>query len=272
MRSKRWPRPPSPSLAVAILALVIAMTGGAFAASSAVSKKKKSSSPSINSLIAWDAKSFFRSHRGSFTGPGGVNGTNGLNGTNGTPGAPGPPGGTGPQGLAGPSHSLTWNVTTNFLGTGSANGGAAGPGVFTLATVGPFTILGKCTQSGSSVYAWSYLRTSQPHSAMDDAETGTHLKDFGPNSSDPRGTQPGGQHVLGDVEIGDSADDGFSGYPSNPAFGGPDFGSTAAISGDSQTYINAFTNESVFPGSKTGSNPNSPSCEFNGYVVSNVLP
>ncbi len=72
-------------LTVAILALVLATTGAAFAAVGLNSKQKKE--------VTKIAKKY--AGKPGATGPAGPAGTNGTNGTNGTPGAPGSPGANG---------------------------------------------------------------------------------------------------------------------------------------------------------------------------------
>lgn len=80
-------------LTVAILALVFAMVGGAWAAAGLNSKQKKE----VKSI----AKSFQGTGPAGAAGPAGAKGDNGSNGSNGAKGDAGAKGATGPQGIQG---------------------------------------------------------------------------------------------------------------------------------------------------------------------------
>lgn len=80
----------SPSLVISVLALVFAMSGGAYAASRVLITSTKQISPKV-----------LKSLKG-VNGKNGATGTNGTNGTNGAPGPQGPAGGAGPAGGPGP--------------------------------------------------------------------------------------------------------------------------------------------------------------------------
>lgn len=262
MRSKRWR--PTPSFAVAMVALVIAMTGGAFAATTAATKKKTTTN--VSSLVARDVRAYFNSHRGLFLGPRGAAGVNGTNGKNGINGAAGASGATGAPGPAGATHIQVWHI-----GTTPGAGGSSGTGVVTLATIGPFTLIGKCTTSSGNTYAFTYLRVGQAHSEIDDYENQGNVHDVGPTSVDGSTTQPGGSNVPGDFQVGDGSSDRLLGSNTSPGFEGTSGGSTSALSGDSATYLDAFSSQGVYIGTTSGANPGASPCLFDGYVMSNTL-
>jgi hypothetical protein len=100
---------PTPSTLMAFVALVFALTGGAFAASGhgggAGSKTTASTPRASNHAIVLTAASKSKSKAKSKTGargPAGPAGKNGANGVNGAPGATGPVGPAGPTGGQGP--------------------------------------------------------------------------------------------------------------------------------------------------------------------------
>jgi hypothetical protein len=81
-------------LIVAVVALVLALGGGAYAASGGLSSKQKKE---VTKIAQTEAKKF-----AGKTGPAGTNGSNGSNGSKGDTGTTGPEGKQGPQGVAGP--------------------------------------------------------------------------------------------------------------------------------------------------------------------------
>jgi hypothetical protein len=254
---------PTPSMAVAVMALVFAAGGGAYAANAVTAKSKHHKRHKHHKPAHGDAKkdlALLRSHRSS------LRGAKGATGPAGPAGPAGLGGPAGPTGAAGVSPIVMWHTTAPV-----GAGGASGTGVVTLATVGPFTLVGKCTETGGKTYAWSYIRTSQEHSAMNDYEKES-AEDFGPETEPEDAAQPGGQKVNGDLAIGAFADDvSTGGSKGEPLFYGPYDGSVAALSGDLKTYVNAFTSEGTWVGTTGGANPENPACEFNGWAISNVL-
>ena len=234
----------------ATLALVLALGGGtAWAAHHYLITSTSQIKPNVLKSL--------RGYRG-YRGYTGKNGTNGTNGTNGATGATGAPGATG---KTGPSHIITWQVNNVAVGSG----GASGTGVVTLATVGPFTILGKCTTSGGFYYAQTYLRTSQAGSAENDYWDKSYGV-FGPTTVDTATLQPGGAAVAGDVEVGNQADNSAAGTD-NRIFYGPYDGSTTALSADGLTYLNAYESVGVLVAGATAAAP----CYFGGYAMSNTV-
>lgn len=94
----------TPSTFIAFMALIFAMTGGAFAASShgGGSGSKPTALVGANTTVATTAKSKAKPKtKAGARGPAGPAGKNGTNGTNGAQGATGPAGPAGPTGPAG---------------------------------------------------------------------------------------------------------------------------------------------------------------------------
>lgn len=92
----------SAGLVLGVLALVLALGGGAYAASKALTKQQKKE---VKKIAQAEAKKFQgKGPAGPAgpTGPAGPQGAKGDPGTNGSPGAPGPTGPTGPAGKTGP--------------------------------------------------------------------------------------------------------------------------------------------------------------------------
>jgi hypothetical protein len=99
----------TPSTAIAIIALVFALTGGAFAASSHGGGNAPAKASASTTPLASAAKSKPKPKaKPGPRGPAGPAGKNGTNGANGAPGATGPAGPAGPAGGAGPQ-GLTGN-------------------------------------------------------------------------------------------------------------------------------------------------------------------
>jgi hypothetical protein len=85
----------------ATMALVFALTGGAFAATGVTSGGSSPSKATASVTVAHAAKAKKKAAPKSARGPAGPAGKNGTNGTDGTPGATGPAGPAGPTGAAG---------------------------------------------------------------------------------------------------------------------------------------------------------------------------
>jgi hypothetical protein len=254
-------------MAVAITALVFAASGGAYAAAGGPAAHASAAShANATTAKKKKPKTGPRGPRG-FTGPAGHTGpagATGATGTTGTTGAKGATGATGSQGIqglvgstgaAGPSHIVTWLVQNVPTGPG----GASGPEVKTLATVGPFTLLGKCTSNGTIVTGQNYIRTSQTNSMESDNTRSTNPV-FSPTTNDGL-TQPGGTNVTGDIQIGAASNNtGVAQF-----LEGPRGNATAAMSADGLTFLTAFTSSGVI-GSGT-----SATCYFAGYLMSNAV-
>jgi hypothetical protein len=246
-----------PATILAVVALFVALSGGAAFASGLVSGSQiENHSIAAKKLT----KSAIKSLRGRL-GPRGPQGATGATGATGSPGAPGatgatgpqgapgatgapgqqgPAGQTGPQGPAGPSNVVSWNTTIATAGADFADANTV-----TLATVGPFTLKGYCYDSGPSTKAETYISTSQDNS---------YMSDFWQSDQIPFNAS------AGFVEIGLS----MGGETATHAFGftGPFEGSTAAVSGDGATAINILTNVGVWMQGANG-----PACSFSGFLV-----
>lgn len=153
-----------PATILALVALVFAVTGGAFAATGG-------GSPSHTTLTASTAKSKAKSKtKAGPRGPAGPAGKNGTNGTNGAPGATGPVGPGGPQGPAGNNGSngaagesvtigaaskCTGAKFSNATGTAEACNGKNGTnGAEGVCAKEHCTLPPKTTETG----AWSFSR------------------------------------------------------------------------------------------------------------------
>jgi hypothetical protein len=118
----------SPATAIATLALVFAMSGGAYAASKYVITSTKQISPKVLKSLQGKA------------GAAGKNGANGANGVNGATGPQGPAGATGAQGAQGPA------------GTAGAAGENGAPGK----EGSPWTAGGTLPSGQSETGTWAF--------------------------------------------------------------------------------------------------------------------
>jgi hypothetical protein len=108
----------------------------------------------------------------------------------------------------------------------------------TLITIGPFTISGACTTVGGQPDAQTQIATSQTNSALDSYANGSTIP-FGPSTSpQPIGPEAGG---------------------TPPQWVGENGFSDAVISGDGHTYANTF------PSAGTGINGDN--CTFVGSAI-----
>jgi Collagen triple helix repeat (20 copies) len=166
-------------LTVAVIALVFAMLGGAYAATGLNSKQKK------------EVKAIAKSFQG--TGPAGAPGAAGAKGDNGTQGVKGDTGATGPQGAQGPQgkqgiqgpQGNTGNPWTagGTLPSGESEYGdwAAGLGQFPLLTAISFVI----PYPGEEGPEWHFLRSIEepteecPGNASEPSAAPGHLCIYG---------------------------------------------------------------------------------------------
>ena len=118
-RKVKWP---SPSMVVAMTALVVALGGTATAATVIIrsSKQVKAGSIEFSDLSRAARARLLRAVRPGPPGRNGATGATGANGTNGTNGATGPTGPTGPAGTAGTAGT---NATINGVAAGGALAG-----------------------------------------------------------------------------------------------------------------------------------------------------
>ena len=108
-----------------------------------------------------------------------------------------------------------------------------------LITIGPFTISGACTTVTGQPDAQTQITTSQANSALESSQ-GTTMTPFGPSD---------GPQSIGPETGGGSAP---------PQWAGPG-GSDAVISGDGHTYANTFPS--------TGTGLNGHDCTFVGSAI-----
>jgi hypothetical protein len=240
-----------PATIIAVVALFVALGGGAALASGLVSGSQIENHSIAAKKLTKSAIRSLRGRRGpqgaqgapgatGATGPQGTMGASGVTGSPGPAGPQGPAGPTGPQGPAGLSNIVSWNTTIATAGADFAHANTV-----TLATVGPFTLKGYCYDRGPSTTAETYISTTQDNS---------YMSDFWQSDQIPFNAS------QGFVEIGLS----MGGETDIHAFGftGPFEGSTAAVSGDGATAINILTNVGVWMQGANG-----PACSFLGFLV-----
>jgi len=127
-------------LIVACIALVLALTGAAFAAGALTGKQKKEVEKIAKKFAGKPGAAGAQGPAGP-QGPAGAAGKNGSNGSNGTNGAAGPTGPTGPKGAAGSAGAVGETGPTGATGpTGSFGGQPTEPGV---------TLTGRWVASGN---------------------------------------------------------------------------------------------------------------------------
>jgi hypothetical protein len=140
----------SPATVIASLALVFAMTGGAYAAGRYVITSTKQISPKVLKSLKGNA------------GKAGANGANGAPGATGPQGSPGPAGPQGPAGAAGGSGTNGASVTATSVPVGSAKceekGGAefkAGTAAATFACNGESGFTKTLPTGSTEMGAWT---------------------------------------------------------------------------------------------------------------------
>ena len=158
---------------VASLALLFAMTGGAYAATHYLINSTKQINPRVIRALQGKAGGFGTPGSSGAQGPQGPQGKEGPQGKQGTPGSEGKegpagkegaPGKEGPQGKEGPSSVVHWHVNTSTIGASKES-----PAVVKLATEGALTVSGHCYKKEGNTAAATYLST---------AAAGTFLHSF----------------------------------------------------------------------------------------------
>jgi hypothetical protein len=140
MFSKLRERFGTAGLIVAIVALVLALTGGAFAATGGLNAKQKKEVKKI-------AKGFQGTGPAGPTGPAGTNGKDGTSGEKGATGAEGPKGATGATGPTGATGATGPTGATGATGPTGATGA-------TGATGSPWTAGGTLPSSATETGSW----------------------------------------------------------------------------------------------------------------------
>lgn len=137
MFSKLHERLGTAGLVVAIVALVVALTGSAFAASKFITK------PEAVKIAKREAKKFAgKDGAPGPAGPQGPAGTNGTNGKDGGAGAEGPKGATGAAGATGATGATGKTGPTGIEGTTGATGATGPTGEFDLVAAAGTTLKG----------------------------------------------------------------------------------------------------------------------------------
>ena len=127
----------------------------------------------------------------------------------------------------------------------TAGPSSSSPTSVSLATDGPFTVLGECYVSGSKTYAHTAVKTSQ---------SGDALNSYGATSIDPFGPSNGAENVTQDYAEATTG---------SPAFEGPYDGSWATMTPNNSLSVNGFETQAVYQ-----DGPSGPACSFSGYLIS----
>ena len=258
---------------VSTLALVLAMSGGALAASRYLINSTKQISPRVLKQLRGARGETGASGR---TGATGASGVEGKAGAEGEPGPEGKPGGTGkegsegregregkrgvkgeegpqgkegpegPQGPEGPEGGVSgepaallhWRKTINTAGASEA-----GANTVVLAEAVPFTVTGHCYENGEQTVAQTYISSSQSSS---------YLRIY----EEPEYQPLGAARAL----IPEDAKGLTTGHETDFE-GGPE-GSFSTMSHDGKAALDGAADEGVWLKGPTG-----PACSFSGYLV-----
>jgi hypothetical protein len=134
-----------------------------------------------------------------------------------------------------------WRTTVATPGASSA-----APNVVALAAVGPFTIIGECWIAGSNTDAATFIRTSAAGSATQ-GYSGMGLTPFGPTD--------GTKQISEDTASGNTATHA-------ERFLGPDDGSWVAETPDGSLTLDGFGAQGVYMQGASG-----PACSFSGFLI-----
>ena len=173
----------------------------------------------------------------------GVAGKQGDTGASGAQGSTGARGATGATGATGPAGAgmTTWRTTIASPGVSNVS-----PATVTLATAGPFTIIGECYISGSDTKSATFISTSQD---------GAAAQGYSSNNYVPFNISDGIVQISTDTASGTTA-------TSTEDFSGPDDGTWAAENADGSLSLNGAGNQGVYMQGASG-----PACSFSGYLV-----
>jgi hypothetical protein len=243
---------------IASLALLFAMSGGAYAATHYLINSTKQINPRV--IRALEGKAGGLGTPGS-SGPQGPQGKEGPQGKQGPAGAgsegkegkegqPGKEGATGKEGAAGkegPSSVEHWHVSTNSVGSGIGS-----PNAVKLAAIGPVTVWGHCYQNAGNTAAATYISSSQG---------ATFLQDFVKGHETEKAWQ--GREALSTgthYQISEGIAEGTSGSHETGLLG-PNTSGFALVQ-NGTFAVTGFPTQGVW---LTGSG--GPACTFSGYVV-----
>jgi hypothetical protein len=226
--------PSSYANVTATLALLFAMSGGALAANHYLISSTKQINPSVLKKLKGSTGA---------TGLTGAAGREGPAGKEGPTGKEGPLGKEGPAGKEGKEGDIAamkrWRAT---VATAAVSEAAATP--VALATVGPFTVTGKCFAATTNTEAATYVSSS---------EAGAYGDSYEGTLSTP--LPVGEEEELGPPASGVTAEH-------KPSFRGPGDGSWALESANGSVAVDGFANQGVWLQGAGG-----PACSFSGYLV-----
>jgi hypothetical protein len=242
MMSKVIRHKPSASLVVAIIALVVAASGTAVAASSLVSGDGliKKHSLSGNRLVnhTLTGKQINLNKLGKV--PNAANADHATNANHATNADNATTAGAAVV-AADVNGLLRWRKTVATPGADSTH-----PNTVDLATAGPFTIVGECYITGSNTRAGTFIRTS---------ESGDAVQGYNSLGLVPFGPTDGTIQIANDIASGDTATHA-------EAFKSPDDGSWAAENANGTLTLDGFGNQGVYMQGASG-----PACSFSGFLV-----
>jgi hypothetical protein len=221
----------------ATLALVLAMSGGAVAATHYLITSSKQISPKV-------LKELKKPGAQGATGPAGATGSAGAAGTNGTNGALGPEGKQGQQGVQGPEGKLAGN-TPRWHATSEAGASAAAPVKTTLLEAAPFKVVGHCFKKEGNTVALTFLTLT--------AGTG-----FVSESNEAEGSEI---KALEEKPLTSEAAEETTAEP-EAVYIGPSEGLFSAYVPSGEHSIDGAANDGVFLEGKA-----KPACYFSGFAV-----
>jgi hypothetical protein len=196
-------------------------------------------------------------------GPTGAKGENGTTGAEGVTGATGGTGGKGETGATGATGGKGEAGAAGATGPTGATGEVAGlirwrntiavagksegePETVVLATAGPFTVTGRCYESGVWTEAGTYIRTS---------EDGSYAQGFNGMGKVPLNVEDGDVPISDEKALGITAEH-------RADFKSANDGSWGAESPDGSLALNGFANQGVWLQGENG-----PACSFSGYLI-----
>ncbi|MHB8532780.1 MAG: hypothetical protein ACYDC2_08670 [Solirubrobacteraceae bacterium] len=240
---------------VATLALVLAMAGGAAAATHYLITSTKQISPKVLTALKGAKGQAGAPGQTGAPGPGGAAGPGGASGAKGETGARGEKGETGARGEAGVKGERGEQGAEGKLGgpathwrTTIATAGAskAEPARVTLAEAPPFKLVGHCFLEGADTVAATYLEVTSGSASVAEPNAEGELLEAGEAHELQIATAPA-TSVTAEHEA---------------AFTGPGEGLFSAESSSGSASIDGAANQGVFLEGKAN-----PACYFSGFLV-----
>jgi collagen triple helix repeat protein len=213
----------------ATLALVFAMSGGAWAASHYLINSTRQINPKVLKKLKGN------------TGKPGRTGATGKEGTAGKEGPQGLQGKEGPQGKEGVSGMIRWRTTVAAAGKSKAE-----PATVVLAKVGPFTVTGNCYVETTLTDAATYISTS---------ETGSYAQGYSGKGSEKPLTAGESLQISEETAEGTTA-------THETDYLSPNDGSWSAMTHEGSVAFDGFGTQGVWLQGASG-----PACSFSGYLV-----